>query len=199
MAVFDLSKSRHPEYPIEPIFRDRWSPRAMSGDPLERSELMSLFEAARWAPSSYNNQPWRFVYALRDSPGWDRLFSLLVEFNQSWASGAGALILVAAKQTFDNGKPSVTHALDAGAAWENFALQGTLNGLVVHGMEGFDYQRARTELGIPDDHDVLAMAAIGRPGRIEDLPGPLREREVPSDRKPLAEWVFEGRFGRPAE
>ncbi|SCZ52367.1 nitroreductase family protein [Thiohalomonas denitrificans] len=197
MGIFDLGDVRHPDYPIDPIFRDRWSPRAMSGDPVERSELMLLFEAARWAPSSYNNQPWRFVYALRDSVGWERLFGLLVEFNQSWASGAGALVLIASKQTFDNGKAAVTHALDAGAAWENFALQGSLNGLVVHGMEGFDYQRARTELGVPDDHDVLAMAAIGRPGRVEELPEPLREREVPSDRKPVSEWAFESRFGGP--
>jgi nitroreductase len=190
----DLRKYRETEYPIASLFRDRWSPRALSGEPIDRNELMSLFEAARWAPSSYNNQPWRFLYALRDTRHWPRFFDLLNEFNQSWANKAAALLLIVSKSTFQDGRPAVTHGLDAGAAWENLALQGSLKGLVVHGMQGFDYDRARQELHVPEEFEVLAMVAVGRPGRREDLPESLREREVPSGRKPIGEFAFEGEF-----
>jgi nitroreductase len=189
------SHARKPEHPVDNIFPDRWSPRAMSGASMTREELMALLEAARWAPSSYNNQPWRMVYALRDTAHWPRLFNLLGEFNQTWAKNAAALVVFISKTTFDhNGQPSVTHSFDTGAAWENFALQGSLNGLVVHGMQGFDYDRARTELGVPDGYQVEAMAVVGKPGRTEDLPERLREREMPSDRRKLSESAFEGRF-----
>lgn len=192
----DLSRFRQTEFPIDPLFRDRWSPRAMAGEELTRDELMSLFEAARWAPSSYNNQPWRFVYAQRGSEHWQDFLNLLVDFNRGWAHTAGALVIIAAKKTFDNGKPSVTHALDTGAAWENLALQGARRELVVHGMEGFDYEKAHRLAGFAGEYVVLAMAAIGKPGRKEALEPALREREVPSGRRPLSELVFEGRFHR---
>ncbi|MGA2749200.1 MAG: nitroreductase family protein [Verrucomicrobiota bacterium] len=189
------SHTRKPEHPVDNIFPDRWSPRAMSGASMTREELMALLEAARWAPSSYNNQPWRMVYALRDTAHWPRLFNLLGEFNQAWAKNAAALVVFISKTTFDhNGQQSVTHSFDTGAAWENFALQGSLNGLVVHGMQGFDYDRARTELGVPDGYQVEAMAVVGKPGRTEDLPERLRERETPSERRKVSETAFEGRF-----
>lgn len=156
---------------------------------------MSLFEAARWAPSSYNNQPWRFIYAKRGSEYWDRLFGLMVEFNQSWTKNAAVLIAVISKKNFDfNGKPSPTHRFDTGAAWENLALEASARGLVAHGMEGFDYERARKELNVPDDYDVEAMIAVGKPGKKEDLSPDLQEKEVPSDRRPLNEIVMEGVF-----
>ena len=158
---------------------------------------MTLFEAARFAPSSYNNQPWRFVYAKRDTEHWDTLFNLMVEPNQSWARNAAALIVIISKNNFEfNGEPARTHTFDAGAAWENLALQGTVMGLVVHGMEGFDYDKGREVLGVPEGHTVEAMAVIGKPGKKEDLPAELQEREVLSDRKPLEEIVFEGSFGK---
>lgn len=188
------SKKRQSEQPVEPLFIDRWSPRAMSGGELNESELMSLFEAARWAPSSSNAQPWRFIYARRGTAFWDTLLSLLAEPNQIWAKNAAALIVFVSKTTFDNGKPSRTHSYDTGSAWMNFALQGWINGLVVHGMAGFDYDRARTELSVPADYDVEAMAAVGKPGPTENLPAKLQERETPSPRKPLAEIVFEGKL-----
>lgn len=167
----------------------------MSGEELPEETLMQLFEAARWAPSSFNNQPWRIIYARRNSAHWDRLFNLLEPVNQQWAKQAAVLLLFASKQTFDyNGKPSITHTYDTGAAWENLALQGALLGLVVHGMQGFDYDRAKTELGVPDGFTIEAMAAIGRPGNKEDLPEKLRERETPNDRKKLSEIIFEGTF-----
>ena len=195
----DLSRFRETEYPVDALFRDRWSPRAMSGEPVPREELMTLLEAARWAPSSYNNQPWRIFYALRDNEHWETFFDLLVEMNQSWAKNAAALCVFCSKKTFDNGEPSITHVFDTGSAWENFALQGALHGLVVHGMQGFDYDRAHRILGLSDEFEVLAMAAVGRPGRVEDLPEALQEREVPSGRKPLSAIAFEGPWERAPE
>jgi nitroreductase len=191
----DVRNHRSPEYRCDDIFPNRWSPRAMSGEEIEHDELMSLFEAARWAPSAFNAQPWRFVYARRDTGYWNILFDLLVEANQVWARNAAALVVIVSDGLFEhNGKPNGTHALDTGAAWQSLALQGSLKGLVVHGMAGFDHQRAREVLGIPARFHVQAMAAIGRRGRVEELPEKLREREVPSDRRPVAETVFEGRM-----
>lgn len=187
--------SRQSIYPIQPFILNRWSPRALSGEAMTDDELMPLFEAARWAPSSFNNQPWRFIYARRETPAWENLFGLLGEFNQGWARKAAALVVVVAKTTFDyNGKHSVTHALDTGAAWENLALEASARGFVAHGIEGFDYAAAKTKLNIPDNHVVLAMIAIGKPGRKEDLSVDLQERETPSDRRPLSEIIMEGEF-----
>ena len=191
----NASESRRAGHPVEEIFIDRWSPRAMSGEGLEEAELKTLFEAARWAPSSYNNQPWRIMYARRGTPHWQTFFDLLAEGNKAWAKDAAVLILFASKETFDfNGRPYPTHSFDTGAAWENLALQGALKGLVVHGMQGFDYERARAALGIPEGFRVEAMAAVGRPGDPARLPEALRAREKPSDRKPLGETVCEGPF-----
>lgn len=190
-----IKNNRKSELPVHEIFLNRWSPRAMSGESIELKELLTLFEAGRWAPSSYNGQPWRFIYALRQTPAWDKFFNLMVQFNQDWAKNAGALVVIISKKTFDfNGKPARTHSFDAGSAWMSIALQGDLNGLVVHGMEGFDYDRAKTELAIPDDYTVEVMFAVGKPGKKEDLPQEMQERELPSDRKKLEELIFEGSF-----
>lgn len=192
----NASEVRRASNPVAELFLDRWSPRAMSGEGLSEAELLTLFEAARWAPSSYNNQPWRIMYARRGTPHWQTFFDLLVEGNRVWAKDAAALVLFASKETLDyNGKPYPTHSFDTGAAWENLALQGALMGLVVHGMQGFDYERARAALAVPDGFRVEAMAAVGRPGPVERLPEKLRGKETPSDRKPLAETVCEGPFG----
>jgi nitroreductase len=189
------SEKRKADYPIDALFLDRWSPRAMTGEAIPEQELMVLFEAARWAPSSYNNQPWRILYARRDSEHWPLFFDLLVEFNQSWAKNAAALLLFISKTTFDmNGGTSVTHSYDTGAAWENLALQGWLKGLVVHGMQGFDFDRARTVLNIPEEYSVDAMAAVGKPADPATLPDDLREREAPSDRRKLDQTICEGPF-----
>ena len=173
------SEKRKAGYPIDLLFLDRWSPRAMSGEEIAEEELLSLFEAARWAPSSYNNQPWRILYARRNTIHWPLFFDLLVDFNKTWVKKAAALVVFISKTTFDhNGEPSVTHSFDTGAAWQNFALQATLKDLVVHGMEGFDYDKARTVLKIPPDFHVEAMAAIARPGNKQDLPAGLQVPEL---------------------
>ena len=189
----DIDAFRKPRQPVEPLIYRRWSPRAMSGEALEEHELDALFEAARWAPSCFNEQPWRFLFARRDTPSWPTFFGLLVEGNQRWASNAALLAVVVSRRSFErNDKASRTHSFDAGAAWQCLALQGSALGLVVHGMAGFDYEGARIELEVPDSYRVEAMIAVGRPGRLEDLDASLRERERPSDRKPANELAFEG-------
>jgi nitroreductase len=186
---------RTADHPIEPIFLDRWSPRAMSGAPIDEADLMRLFEAARWAPSTYNEQEWRFLYARRDSSHWPAFFGLLMEANQAWCDRASVLMVVLSHKVFArNGLPNPVHTFDAGAAFENMALQGTAMGLVVHGMAGFDRDKARATLRVPDDYDVEAMVAVGHPGDPDELPPALREREAPSDRKPIAEIAREGPF-----
>lgn len=190
-----IKEKRQPTYEVTPLIINRWSPRAMSGEELTDKELMPLFEAARWAPSSYNSQPWRFIYAKKNTPYWDKFFNLLVDWNKQWCKNAAVLIVIIARKTFEhNNQPAKTHAFDAGAAWENLALEGASHGLVVHGMEGFNYEATRKELNIPDDYEVLAMAAIGKVGKKEDLPLQMQEREFPSDRKPLSEIVMQGEF-----
>jgi nitroreductase len=189
------SEKRKADYAIDRMFLDRWSPRAMTGEAIAPEDLMVLFEAARWAPSSYNYQPWRLLYAHRDSEHWAKFFDLLVEFNQSWAKDAGALVVFVSRTHFDfNGEPAVTHSFDTGAAWENLALQGSLKGLVVHGMQGFDYERARAELNIPEGFQVEAMAAIGKPADPASLSEALRAKEAPSDRRKVEQTICEGPF-----
>ncbi len=195
VADIDVTKYRNPAHTIEPMLFHRWSPRALSGEAITEQELMVLFEAARWAPSSYNSQPWRFLYARRDTKHWDSFFNLMVEFNQSWTKHAAVLMVVVSRKTFEwNDELAPTHSFDAGAAWQNLALQASRMGLVCHGMQGFDYEKARVDLKVPDEYQVDAMIAVGRPGQIEDLPNDLREKEQPSDRKSVAEFAIEGGF-----
>ena len=189
------SELRQAAHPIDSLFLDRWSPRAMTGEPIDEQELLVLFEAAHWAPSSGNSQPWRFLYARRDTEAWPLFFDLLAEGNRTWCHRAAALIVFISRTTHDQSdRALVTHSYDTGAAWMSFAYQGWLRGLVVHGMAGFDYARARTVLHVPDDMTVEAMAAVGKPGAKEDLPPQHLQREFPSQRKPLAELVFDGPY-----
>jgi nitroreductase len=185
---------RKADYPIEPIFLRRWSPRAMSGEPISDAEVMSLFEAARWAPSTYNEQEWRFLYARRETPQWPLFFDLLAEGNQAWCRNAALLSVIVAHKVFQrNGQPNPVHIFDAGLAFENLALQGAM-GLVVHGMQGFDFEKARTALDVPQDFSVAAMFAVGRHGDPEQLPADYRKIEMPSGRKQLRQIICEGKF-----
>lgn len=187
--------TRCSKYKISPTILKRWSPRSFTGEKISQKTLLGLFEAARWAPSSYNNQPWRFIYAERDTKHWTRFFNLLVEFNQKWAKNAAVLAVIISSKKFEhNGKKSRTHAFDAGSAWENLALEAKTKGWVAHAMEGFDYKKARKELKIPDDFEIHAMIAIGKQDRKENLPKDLQEQETMSDRKSLSEIIMEGIF-----
>jgi nitroreductase len=193
--MIDALEHRKADYSVEPLLVARWSPRAMSGESLTNDEILTLFEAARWAPSTYNEQEWRFLYAQRETPQWPTFFDLLVEGNQAWCRQAALLVVVLAHKVFTkNGKPNPVHLFDSGCAFENLALQGTAMGLVVHGMQGFDYDKARTALNVPDDYAVAAMFAAGRPGDPNDLPQHLKERDKPTDRKPVKEIICEGVF-----
>lgn len=188
------SEIRTTDHGVGQIFVDRWSPRAMSGEDLPAETLQTLFEAARWAPSAMNNQPWRMLYAPRGSSHWPLYFDLLVDANKVWCAKAAVLVVFVSKTILDNGKPCRTHSYDTGAAWMSLALQGSLLGLVVHGMQGFDYERARVDLQIPTEYQVEAMAAVGWPGRLEELPEALQARETPSDRRALELTICEGLF-----
>ncbi len=187
------SSVRRADHSIDTMFLDRWSPRAMSGEPLSHEQILGLFEAARWAPSSGNMQPWRMLFARRDTPQWAAFYGLLAPGNQIWCVRAAALVVFVSKTlNAHTGREAVTHSYDTGAAWGYFALQGYLKGYVMHGMEGFDYERARRELAIPEDYRVEAMAAVGRPAPTTVLSEALQARETPSDRRPLGETVCEG-------
>lgn len=187
--------SRTADHPIEPIFIRRWSPRAMNSQPITDEQMLTLFEAARWAPSTFNEQEWRFLYARRDTPPWPVHFNLLAEANQTWCKNAAMLVVVLAHKVFAlNGKPNPVHLFDVGSAWENVALQASAMGLVAHGMQGFDFEKARTSLRVPDDYAVAAMFVIGHPGDPDELPEALRKREVPSGRRPAKESICEGVF-----
>jgi nitroreductase len=188
---------RKPRYPINPLILNRWSPRSMTGEELVEHDIMSLFEAARWAPSSFNNQPWRFIYAKRNTGHWDRLFNLLVDANKLWAKNAALLIVVISRKNFEyNEKPARTHQFDAGSAWENLALEASSRGIVAHGMQGFDYEKARMDLEIPDDFEVMSMIAIGKKGPKENLPPEFQDKEKLSERKPLKDIIMEGIYHR---
>jgi nitroreductase len=159
----------------------RWSPRSMNGQGLAEGDLLSLFEAARWAPSAFNNQPWRFYYALRDSDRFDELMGLLVEKNKQWCINAACLMIVVSKKTYDhNGRPMRSHAYDTGAAWMALAIKGLRRGYVVHGMAGFDDEAASDYLALGDEYQVNFMAAVGKPA-------PEVKAEAVSQRKEIDE------------
>jgi nitroreductase len=188
---------RKTEHPISPIFSERWSPRAFTGEVIPDEVLFSVFEAARWAPSGSNAQPARFVYAKRGSDNWDKFLNFLNPNNQRWAEKASALILIVSKKTVvRNGQvaPSNSHSFDAGAAWQNLALQAFLLGWHTHGIGGFDHEKARTSLNVPDNFAVEAVVAIGKRAEKSSLPEDLQEKEVPNTRNLLKYLVFEGSF-----
>lgn len=187
--------TRQADYKINDFFIKRWSSRAMSGQEISDTELKSLFEAARWTPSAHNAQPWRFIYAKRNTPHWKTFFGLLEPFNQSWCNNVAVFIVVISKKNFEHSKePSKTHSFDTGAACENLALQGSLNGLTIRAIAGFNHEKTRIELRVPEAFKIEIMIALGRPGKMEDLPYELQKKEFPSDRKKVEEIIFEGVF-----
>jgi nitroreductase len=191
------ANSRAADHPVHKLFLERWSPRAFTGESIPEAELLTIFEAARWAPSSYNSQPWRIVYARRESTHWNKLLSLLIEFNQSWARNAGALVFIVSNELFpgrDKPTPSRSHAFDTGAAWANLALQATLLNWHAHAMVGIEWDKINEALNIPEHHHVQAAIAIGRQGPKSLLPEALQARETPSPRAPVTDWIHEGGF-----
>ena len=190
-------EGRNSDYPIEEMFLQRWSPRAFTGEAMDQASLLSIFEAARWAPSSYNSQPWRFIYAHRETPAWEKLLGLLTPGNQSWAKAAAVLVIAVSKKTMaPRGEevPSYSHSFDAGSAWQNLSLQATNMGWHTHGMVGFDMVRAAAELGVPDGYRMEAAIAIGRQGERSVLSEQYAGMEQPNGRNPVGSFAFEGVF-----
>lgn len=188
-------QNRESKYPIQSLLLSRVSYRSFSEERLTEEELFSLFEAARWAPSSFNNQPWRFVYARRGDADWEILFNALVEFNKSWCKYADTLVAVISRKNFEhNNKPSTTASFDTGAAWMSLAIEAHSRNMIAHGMEGFDYEGLKNALKIPDSFKVEAMIAIGKLGNHENFSPELKEKEKPSLRKPLEDMVAKGHF-----
>ena len=189
---------RNTDHPIMPQFTQRWSPRSFEAKPISEDQLYSLFEAARWAPSSYNIQPWRFAYALRDDAYWDDFFSALVPFNQSWVRNASVIVYVISDTMVGEGEevtPSHSHSFDAGAAWMSLALQAHDMGLITHGMTGVDFAKAAEILKLPERFRIEAAIAIGYQGDKEALPEQLQAKEVLSDRRPVRETIYNGPVG----
>ncbi|MEA3032285.1 MAG: hypothetical protein QOH86_301 [Sphingomonadales bacterium] len=190
---------RSPDHRVEPLFLQRWSPRAFDGSEIPDADLMSLFEAARWAPSAFNSQPWLFLYAKRGDENWERFLSLLIPWNQSWAHSASVLIYILSDSTPSTDKagrpqPSHSHSFDSGAAWACLALQATKMGYHAHGMSGIQLDKAREALRVPERYRIEAAAVVGRIGDPAMLDEKLRAREAPSGRKAVEEFVFRGGF-----
>ena len=189
--------ARHPDHAVAPQFLNRWSPRAFSDQSVSEAEMNLLFEAARWAPSASNNQPWRFAYGLRGDAGFAKIAEALVPFNRAWAEKAAAVVAIASKTGVakDEGVvPNPSHGFDAGAAWVSLALQAEMLGLSAHAMGGFDKAAAAAALGLPDGHEIHVLVAIGKKGDPAHLPEALRPREIPNPRQPLAELAARGQF-----
>lgn len=175
---------------IDPVFLDRWSPRAFDESAMEPADLMTMLDAAHWAPSAFNYQPWRFITAMRGDANWEGYLELLIPFNRSWASTASALVFFVSETVMgDPEKPSLSHSFDTGAAWAFFALQAAKMGYHVHGMTGLEFEAAQASLAIPDGWKLEAAAAVGRIGDKASLPDYLAAKEVPSTRKRLSEVV----------
>ena len=180
-------------YEISEDIKQRWSPRAFSSEDVSKTDIMALLEAAHYAPSCYNEQPWRFIIAAsKDQLAIMR--SLLYEANQLWANKAPILIAIVAKDIFSNGKPNCWSAFDAGAAWGYLSLEAHRRGLITHAMGGFSREKSRELLGIPAEHSIISIVAVGKMGNMSELPQELREKEQPALRRDLEEVVFYGKF-----
>jgi nitroreductase len=190
------------DYPVHDLIQNRWSPRAFSDDPVSPETLRSLFEAARWAPSSSNEQPWAFVVGTKDDlDTHNKILSALVEFNQGWAKHAPVLAIAVSQMEFARNKtPNRNAFYDTGAAVAHLTAEATSRGLFVHQMAGFDPQKAIEVFHIPKGWEPIAAFAIGYSGDPNALPDKLRERELaPRSRKPISEFVMSSDWGHPAK
>ncbi|MRH41275.1 nitroreductase family protein [Aquibacillus halophilus] len=186
MDTTGSTQVRQPDYDIDAIYLERWSPRSFLEKEVPEDLLMSLFEAARWAPSSMNNQPWRFIIA-RSKDEREKFHSFIMKGNRKWCEKAPVLALIISEK-------KGPHAFDTGAAWGFLSLQAIRNGLITHPMGGFDKDQAREVLNIPEEFAIHAVVAIGYQGDKEALPEDIQEKEKISDRRPVEESIYEGTF-----
>jgi nitroreductase len=193
-----MQKSAATQYPVHELIRERWSPRAFSEEAVSPEILRSLFEAARWAPSCNNEQPWAFLVGTRgDGDTFKKILGTLVEANQTWARHAPVLAIAVSELAFvKNGHSNRNAFYDTGAAVSQLTTEATSRGLVVHQMAGFDPHKATETFAIPNGWEPIAVFAAGYPGDPQTLPDVLRERELaPRTRKPLHEFVMSGQWG----
>ncbi|HOW50633.1 MAG TPA: nitroreductase family protein [bacterium] len=175
---------------ILPEVKERWSMRALSPEPLPNYDITAICEAARYAPSCFNEQPWRFMVATAVSD-LEQFRGFLTPKNNRWAGVAPTLLLILAKRTFaHNGKPNRWAPFDTGTAWGYLTLEAWRRGIVAHGMGGFDAEKVRNELKIPDDIEIIAMAALGYPGDAAQLADEFRDGEKPGERRPQADTML---------
>lgn len=196
-----MQKAAVTDHPIHELIRNRWSPRAFSGKLVEPAVLASLFEAARWAASSFNDQPWAYLVATKDDPeNFKNMVGVLMEFNANWAKNAPVLAISVARRNFShNGAPNPVALHDVGAANAQLTAEATSRGLIVHQMAGFSHDKARQTFGIPEGWDPVSAIAIGYPGDPETLPEDFRNRELSTrTRKPIREFVMTGNWGHTA-
>ncbi|HLR03657.1 MAG TPA: nitroreductase family protein [Virgibacillus sp.] len=189
----DIKEFRRAAHDIDPIFLKRWSPRSFLNKEVPEDVLHSVFEAARWAPSAANMQPWRFVFA-RTEADRAKFLSFINDSNVTWCKNAPVLIAVISKMDRGPGKDNITHAFDTGAAWGYMALEASRKGLITHGMGGFDRAKAKEVLDIPDNYFVNAIIALGYQADIHALHEDYHDREKPSDRHPVESFLSEGVF-----
>ena len=193
IADVDVSSHRQAEAPADPRFMMRWSPRAMTGEPITQEDMSVLVEAARWAPSCFNLQPWRFVFSLRNDQYWNKYLGLLMDMNRVWADKAGALVVLLSDDQFmSSNEPSPTSGFDAGSAWMSMALQAQSMGLVTHAMWGFHQEKVAGIVGATENMTARAVVAIGWPGDRNTLPENYWEKEFPSARQSLDKLMFNG-------
>ena len=199
MKPYDLKNNREADYPTDNIFLERWSPRSLSSD-LDEKELMTLFEAARWTPSSGNAQPWRFLYAKNGEEEWQNFYDLLDDFNKIWCKNAAFLIILLSRKYFEPGedgkeKPDRYHTFGAGSAFMSLALQARMKNWIAHGMAGFDLEKARNVLDISEKYYIECMIAVGKQGEIEkSIPERMQKSEKPKGRKKVSEFISKGKF-----
>src|SRR6266699_64132 len=202
MEWIELMRKPAPsDFPVHELIRERWSPRAFSDKPVPQDILRSIFEAARWAPSSFNEQPWAYIVATKDDKeNFEKMLSVLEDFNVQCAKSVPVLALAVAKLTFaNNNAPNRNAQYDTGAATALLSVEATARGLAVHQMAGFDAEKARQVFGIPKGWEPIAALAIGYPGDPASLPAPLKDREMaPRTRKPIGEFVMAGQWGHTA-
>lgn len=199
-----MTKSAQPTYLILDVLARRWSIRAFADRAIEPEKLRRLFEAARWAPSSFNEQPWRFIIAIKEQPKeFDKMVSCLMDKNQRWVRGGGVpfLMITLSKKTFTyNGRPNRVHIHDIGLAMGNFVAQATAMDLFVCQLQGIHLDRVKDLYHVPDDFEPVAGCAVGYAGEWSRLPEEFHERELqPRTRADFKDFVFEGEFGTPSE
>jgi len=196
-----MNKTAQTDHPISPLISQRWSPRAFRNEMPPRDALLRLFEAARWAPSSGNGQPWQFVVTSKENPqAYDKLFDCLRPNNQVWAGSAPLLVMAVMEALRDNGRPNLWAPYDLGQAVANLAVQATAEGLFVHQMAGFDREQAKQAFNLPERFEPMTVFVIGYLGEPDSLPDDKRESELaPRERKPLSSFTFENEWGQALE